>query len=220
MSGRTLVIGDIHGYVSALDAVLAAAAPGSDDTVITLGDYVDRGPDSRAVVDRLIETARYCRLVPILGNHDEVVLTLADGDHKYFLDWLSYGGDATLASYDVSVPSEFPESHLDFFRSCLPYHETDTHFFTHANYLEDEPLDRQPGKVLRWESLRVRFPGPHCSGKRAILGHTAQRTGEVLNRDYLTCLDTWIYGDGWLTLLDLETGRIYQADGEGKLRRV
>jgi Calcineurin-like phosphoesterase len=218
MSERILVIGDIHGYLPALDAVLAAAAPGADDLVVTLGDYVDRGPDSRGVIERLIEVGQHCRLKPILGNHEEIVLNLADGDNTYYIEWLGYGGEQTLESYDCRHPKDFPPEHLAFLRGCLPYYETDDFIFLHASYLEDYPLEELSEQVLRWESLRNRIPGPHCSGRRAIVGHTAQHSGEILNRDWLTCIDTWVYGDGWLTLLDLSTGRIYQASGEGRLR--
>src|SRR5262249_47793301 len=75
MAGRTIAIGDIHGCPDALAALLDAVAPGREDTVVTLGDYIDRGPDSRRVLDRLIALAGRCRLVPLLGNHEEALLS-------------------------------------------------------------------------------------------------------------------------------------------------
>ena len=79
MPGRTIAIGDIHGCSAALAALVAAIEPSKDDTVITLGDYIDRGPDSRGVLDQLIALAARCRLIPLLGDHEEMLLdTLRD----------------------------------------------------------------------------------------------------------------------------------------------
>jgi len=74
MAGRTIAIGDIHGCPDALAAVLDAVAPVREDTVVTLGDYIDRGPDSRGVLVQLLALAGRCRLVPLLGNHEEALL--------------------------------------------------------------------------------------------------------------------------------------------------
>ena len=79
-------------------------------------------------------------------------------------------------------------------------------------------LDAQPVETLLWESLKVRQPGPHCSGKTAIVGHTSQKSGEILDLGHLKCIDTWCYGDGWLTALDVETGRVWQANKKGRIR--
>src|SRR5947199_263996 len=95
---RTIAIGDIHGCSKALDAVLDAIAVRPDDVVVTLGDYIDRGPDSKGVLDRLIDLAGRCHLVPILGNHDQMLLEVRSG--KYPVQWfLDIGGGATFASY-------------------------------------------------------------------------------------------------------------------------
>ena len=218
MAARILAIGDIHGCTAALEAVVAAADPQAEDTVITLGDYTDRGPDSRGTIDFLIELGRRCTLVPLLGNHDWVVLELAAGHMDTFGNWLTYGGDTTLASYDCSSPAEFPSDHLDFLRSCRLTFETDHHFFLHGNYIKELPLADQPQEVVLWDSLRYRHPGPHCSGKTAILGHTAQKTGDMLDLGYAKCIDTWIYGNGWLTMLDVLGGQMWQAGKQGNLR--
>ena len=218
MSNRVLAIGDIHGYTAALDALLEAIVPRKRDTIITLGDYVDRGPDVRGTIDRLIGLAKQCRLVPILGNHDEMLLDILDNRLSLLPDWLSFGGTATLASYGCTHPRDIPQEHVDFLRSCASWHETERHFFVHASYLPRKPLRKQPLDVLRWESIRAKVPGPHRSGKTAVVSHTAQKTGEVLRLDHLICIDTWVYGDGWLTALDVDTDQVWQADKTGRLR--
>jgi serine/threonine protein phosphatase 1 len=220
MTARTIAIGDIHGCSAALDALLNALRPRPEDTIVTLGDYINRGPDSRGVLDRLIDLGRRCRLVPLLGNHEEMLFEALAG--SYPLDYfLGVGGDATLDSYgpgrDLSL---VPEEHWGFLGGCLGFHETDTHIFTHAGYDPDLPMGEQAGTVLRWESLRYSAPGPHTSGKTVVVGHTSQKGGEVLDLGYLKCIDTFCHGGGWLTALDVTTGEVWQADRGGALRRI
>jgi serine/threonine protein phosphatase 1 len=221
MTPRTIAIGDIHGCLAALETLLEAIAPARQDVLVTLGDYVDRGPDSRGVLARLLALARQTRLVPLLGNHDEMMLSVCAGRQDLLAGWLVFGGRQTLASYDADSPEQLARGHrrhLDFLRSCRLFHETERHFLVHANYKADLPLDQQPRQLLLWLSLKDNQPGPHCSGKLAVVGHTAQKNGEILDLGYLTCIDTCCYGDGWLTAMELETGRLWQADKEGKIR--
>ncbi len=98
---RTIAIGDIHGCSIALEALIEAINPQPDDTIIPLGDYVDRGIDSKGVLDLLIELRDRCNLVPILGNHDQMMLHARDG-RSDFQFWLNCGGDAALDSYGSS----------------------------------------------------------------------------------------------------------------------
>ncbi len=66
--------------------------------------------------------------------------------------------------------------------------------------------------------MKMRQPGPHISGKTAIIGHASQKSGEILDLGYLKCIDTWCYGDGWLTALDIDSGQMWQADKAGRMR--
>jgi serine/threonine protein phosphatase 1 len=218
MTGRIIAVGDIHGCAAALEAILRALAPAPDDTIVTLGDYVDRGPDSRGVIDQLIALSKHCQLVPLMGNHEEMMLEVVR-DKQAPYRWLQHGGVETLDSYgffgDMSV---IPESHLEFFRSMKDFYETETHFFVHANYNPELPLDKQSIHTLRWQKLTEITPGPHRNGKRAVVGHTHDRHGEIFDIGHLTCIDTYCYGGGWLTALDVTTGTLWQADAEGRLR--
>ena len=216
MPRRTIVIGDIHGCSHAIDALIRAIAPGPDDTLITLGDMIDRGPDSRGVVDLLIDVSSRCRFVPILGNHDEMLLD-ALHDPRALAMWTSCGGAATLDSYGGTLDG-IPEAHRDFLRSCLDWYATDGHFYTHACYSEALPLERQSAIDLRWRSLRDGLPGRHASGKVAVLGHTSQKDGVVLDGGHFVCIDTYCYGGGWLTALEIESGCYWQASADGQIR--
>ena len=80
-------------------------------------------------------------------------------------------------------------------------------------------LADQPRETLLWESLKARQPGPHCSGKTAIMGHTSQKSGEILELGYAKCIDTRCYDQGWLTALDVESGQVWQADKRGERRK-
>jgi serine/threonine protein phosphatase 1 len=218
MAGRVIAIGDIHGCAAALRSVLDACAPESTDTVVTLGDYGDRGPDTRGVLEQLLDLAKRCQLVPILGNHDEMLLGILAG-HRYLLnDWLTFGGDATLASYDAAVPEDIPAAHVAFLRQCRTWYETKRNFFVHASYVASLPLKKQSADVLRWKTVGDPPPGPHRSQKCAIVGHTSQRSGQILDLGYLKCIDTYVYGNGWLTALDVHTGQVWQADKNGNFR--
>lgn len=215
-AGRLIAIGDIHGCSTAVRALLGAIDPRPEDTIVALGDYVDRGPDSRGVLDELIALAERCRLVPILGNHDEMMLHARDGrDDLRF--WLQCGGQVALDSYGQGLElNAVPRGHIGFLQSCLDYFQSERHFFVHANYCPELPLDRQNGETLRWLSLRDSVPGPHSSGKIAVVGHTPQP--EVLNLGDLICLDTDCCHGGWLTALDVATGTLWQADNSGRFK--
>jgi serine/threonine protein phosphatase 1 len=216
MPGRTIAIGDIHGCSTALAALVREIVPQPDDTIITLGDYVDRGIDSKGVVDQLIALADRCRLIPILGNHDEMMLHARDGRGD-FQFWMDCGGIATLDSYGSTGRLDLiPAAHFRLLERCLPFVESDTHFFVHANYKPELPLERQDGETLRWLSLLDFVPPPHCSGKCAVVGHTPQP--DVLDLGHLIGIDTCCCTGGWRTALDVVSGQQWQADERGNLR--
>jgi serine/threonine protein phosphatase 1 len=212
---RILAIGDIHGCSRALDLVLAAVKPRPEDRIITLGDYVDRGLDSCGVLDRLIELQQTGCLVALRGNHDQMMLDARD-QVLSDADWFSCGGRETLASYGRGATlADVPAAHWDFLENVLvDWHETATHFFVHANADSELPLEEQPRHLLLWEKLDN--PRPHVSGKVMICGHTRQLSGEPLNLGHTICLDTWVYGQGWLTCLDVTSGQIWQANQLGQ----
>jgi serine/threonine protein phosphatase 1 len=215
--GRTIAIGDIHGCDAALTAILAAVAPATDDTIVVLGDFVDRGPNTCGVIEQLLELSRRCQLVTLLGNHEEMLLLARDDDLE-LRAWLQFGGRETLESYGVTQLTGVPDGHIRFITNCRQFFENDTHLFVHASYLADKEPKEFPPHVLRWESLWERIPPPHHSGKKVVVGHTALQEGEVFDLGYLTCIDTYCYGGGWLTALEPATGTRWQADRAGNLR--
>jgi len=217
---RTLVIGDIHGYLGTLEALLDAVAPTASDRLITLGDYVDRGPDSRGVLERLIELQAQGNLIALLGNHDEMMLSALKGDPLHSRAWLIFGGLATLASYGLALEEiqQIPATHRKFLESCLPWYETDSHLFVHALVDPHKPMAEQDPHLLRWEKLHQ--PLQHVSGKTLVCGHTRQDEGWPLCWPGGVCLDTGVYeGPGWLSCLLVESGEVVQANRHGEIRR-
>jgi len=218
MSARLIAIGDIHGCKLALDRLLDTINPSPRDTVVTLGDYVDRGPDSRGVIDRLIQLGKETRHIALMGNNEEMMLGVVRKQMPHDM-WLRHGGVETLDSYEFRGDLDFlPESHLEFFESLTPFHEESGHFFTHAAYSPKIPLSEQEAEMLRWHSLHESLPTRHLNGKIAVVGHTANKNGEILDHGHLICIDTYCYGGGWLTGLDVFSGATWQASREGKLR--
>ena len=221
---RVLAIGDVHGCLDQLDALLDWVQPAPDDKLVTLGDYVDRGPDSRRVLDRLLALTGRCRLIPLLGNHDELLLdALADLDA--LPRWLRLGGTDTLRSYGWqrggprrALADWIPLPHRQFLARCKAYHETATPLFVHAGYVPELPMSQQPPMPLRWRVTDPATAVPHESGKVAIVGHTQQQSGEILDLGFLICIDTNCARGGWLTALDVGSGRVWQADRAGRLR--
>jgi serine/threonine protein phosphatase 1 len=217
---RILAIGDIHGCSRALATLLGMVNPRPEDLVITLGDYVDRGPDSFGVVEQLRALHRTGRLVALLGNHEEMMLAARQGPDN-LTGWLACGGRQALASYSVLGDGgklvDVPDEHWDFLENgCSDWYETESHLFAHANVNPDMPMDEQPGYMLRWEAIDN--SAPHCSGKVLICGHTQQRSGLPLDLGHAVCIDTWAYGSGWLTCLDVKSGRVWQANEAGRQR--
>ncbi len=220
MSGRLIAIGDIHGCSTALDQLLSAIDPGASDTLVTLGDYVDRGPDTKGVIDRLIDLKNRCQLITLQGNHEEMMLDVVRDGNPH-IRWLQHGGIDTLDSYGfVGDLSVIPSEHHRFFDEMVDYFESDEHMFMHANYLPDTSLADLDIYTLRWLKLTDYTPGPHQSGKRAFVGHTHDRAGEIFDIGHLTCIDTYCYGGGWLTALDVASGQIWQANQSGETRQV
>jgi serine/threonine protein phosphatase 1 len=217
---RTLAIGDIHGCITALTTLARAAEIRDDELVITLGDYVDRGPNSCAVVDWLIDRSRRGGLVALRGNH-ELMMVRARDDESQMEEWLKNGGDAALSSYspfdDAGSLADVPDHHWEFFDTvCRDWYETDTHFFVHANAFPDLALDEQPEFMLFWEQFND--PSPHQSGKTMVCGHTPQKSGLPISIGHAICIDTRAHKGGWLTCLDVKSGRYWQANESGEHR--
>jgi serine/threonine protein phosphatase 1 len=215
---RILAIGDIHGCSIAFNTLLELVNPQPEDLIITLGDYVDRGPDSKGVIEKLLKLHQEKNVVSLKGNHEIMMLEARKGQKEADL-WLSVGGLAALFSYsgtwDSGKLTDIPEEHWNFLEyQCVNYWETENHIFVHANVNPELPLSEQPEGMLFWRKFSEQKP--HYSGKTMICGHTRQTSGQPLYLDHGICIDTWVYGEGWLTCLDVISGKIWQTNQKGE----
>ena len=215
---RVIAIGDIHGCSNALRALLDAIAPGPGDTIVTLGDYVDWGPDSRGVIEQLIDLSRRCNLIALLGNHEEMLLESLESD-SMLRSWLELGGEETLSSYPYEGGAEIlPNEHVEFIRGCRDFYETSSHIFVHANYDANVPLEQTDRTTLGWRFIDEHRVQTHFSGKTVVVGHTPQVSGLVLDLGCLICIDTDCSRGGWLTALDVRSRIVTQAHQDGRCR--
>jgi len=213
---RTLAFGDIHGCFTSLETVWNEVKPSVDDHVVMLGDYVDRGLQTKDVINFLIEKSRSHKIEFLQGNH-EVKMLLTRGYKNEFDAWLEHwDAQATMDSYPVTSVHDIPETHWEFLRTCKPYVETQTHIFVHACVEADQPIEQQNAYTLVHKKLMDE--GPHCSGKTIICGHTAQSNHKPLNLGHTLCIDTDAGRDGWVTCLHVETGNYWQADEKATTR--
>lgn len=219
---RHLAIGDIHGCFVSLKTLADFVGFRADDVIVTLGDYVNRGPNTHAVLDWLLDLKKRQTLVALKGNHEIMMLEARESPSK-FRYWMESGGDATLRSSapfegDPGRIGDIPDRHWRFLERLKSYYETDTHFFVHAGAYPDFPLDEQPSYMLFWEKWD--HPPRHESGKIMVCGHTSQKSGLPITNGHAICIDTWACGGGWLSCLDAESGTIWQANEQGETRML
>lgn len=218
---RIYAVGDVHGRADLLarlferiDADRRSAAD-VDSIEILLGDYIDRGPESREVIDMIIAREKANRVVCLRGNHEDMLLK-AIATAARMPQWLENGGRETLLSYGVvplSSKSQFqlhaelndalPESHRDFLHRLRLSYACGDYFFVHAGIDPERSFDRQRAEDLLW--IRGKFlahAGP--LEKIVVHGHTPQMQPQL--GGYRINLDTGAYITGTLTCLVLEGG--------------
>lgn len=215
----TYAIGDIHGCLDAFLALIRAVGPEREDTVVLLGDYVNRGADSRGVIDRILYLRNETRVVALRGNHDATMIEARKGA-KALEYWKRIGGDATLESYPGGRLDGVPPDHWEFLvDGCRDWYETESHIFVHATLEPKKKLEDQPQQALHWERLDEKAK-PHRSGKTVICGHTSQRDGRPLDLGHTICIDTGCVYGLWLTCLDVQSGRMWQSNLRGQVREA
>lgn len=218
---RIYAIGDVHGCLSHLESMHLriqrdlAENPPADWRVVHVGDYVDRGANSRGVIDFLIRLQAHDRRhICLMGNHDQMFSTSVQGRGQRIATWMEQGGDATLQSYGMSrdnleraiidgrkLEDAFPNHHLKFLDGLGHYVHYGDYFFTHAGIDPEFPLDDQDPEDLMW--IRGRFLNDERDhGAVIVHGHTPVKTVEV--RPNRIGIDTGAVFGRSLTCLVLE----------------
>ncbi|MCM3609766.1 fructose-bisphosphatase class III [Planococcus sp. MERTA32b] len=173
---RTLVISDIHGELELFEELLQKAGYDADeDQLILLGDYVDRGPDSKGVLERVVELKKEGAIV-LSGNHDAMMLAAANGEPAALERWARIGAIPTLQSYDPSIKdAELPTSaafleHVAFIKEMEFFHETEDAIFVHAGVQPGTPVQETDPYTLIW--IREEFYKVYEGEKAVVFGHT------------------------------------------------
>lgn len=223
---RLYAVGDVHGCLDLLkrleDRIAGSARECSGEAaVIFLGDYIDRGPDSRGVIEHL-SAGQFAGLpaAHLLGNHEDILLE-ALSEPPLVREWLRWGGMATLASYGVALPANvdpaerdhaiagamreaLPEHHLDFLKGLQLSYQTGDYLFVHAGIRPGRSLDKQS----RHDMLTIREPflsSTKALPARVIHGHSVAFEAQV--SPCRIGIDTGAYATGRLSAVLLEGGR-------------
>jgi serine/threonine protein phosphatase 1 len=205
MVRRIFAVGDIHGCRQKLEQLLVKIdwRPENHELLVFLGDYIDRGPDSYGVVERVLELKNRWRerVVVLKGNHEQMFINFICGRENLSLN--SNGVAWTLRSYDRNKP--FPVSHIKFYEELVLYHETEHHIFVHAGLKPGVPLADQTEEDFLW--IRDKFLGSDYDfGKTVVFGHTPFR--EPFICPGRAGIDTGAVFNGRLTCLEVVEGRL------------
>jgi serine/threonine protein phosphatase 1 len=201
----TFAIPDLHGRADLLEHAFAAIAQyASSGTIVALGDYIDRGPRSRRVIELLMAgPPQGFRLVCLKGNHEDMMVQAYAAPHKYAEAWMKYGGAKTLLSY--GHPGDAPVSvayvnkaHVSWVSALATSYEDTHRIFVHARIIDGVPLDKQSGRDLMWRSYDPDDPGG-WGGKHVVHGHEDREEGP-LHFPLRTNLDTRAWKTGRLVV--------------------
>jgi len=196
----TYVIPDVHGRYDLLCAGLAeiaARAAGKTSVIVTIGDYVDKGPDSRQVIERLLSgVGEGFSLVALKGNHDAMMVD-ALRDPARMAAWIAKGGDAALASYGGD-PTAVPQTHIDWLDRLRLMHIDAHRLYVHAGVDPVLPLDRQSEETLLWKRYPTGYAGGFAN-LHVVHGHDNDPEGPLLYEGR-TNLDTLAWRTGRLTI--------------------
>jgi serine/threonine protein phosphatase 1 len=213
---KIFAIGDIHGCLFKLEKMISLLRNTIDrdnDTLVFIGDYIDRGPDPKGVVDFVLDLrGKFSKIVFLLGNHEEIFLNYINNGKDGYLFFMN-GGDTTADSYRFTETHEkgeiyVPEDHMDFFTTLLPYYETENYIFVHAGLRPGIPLEEQRIEDLTW--IRHEFiRSSYDFGKIVVFGHTPLL--EPLIEYNKIGIDTGAVYGGLLTCVELPEQKIYQV---------
>lgn len=211
---KTFAIGDIHGCLDQLQRLhRKIPADPAEDTLVFIGDYIDRGRESRGVVDYVLGLREACaKLVCLCGNHESMLLNYLEGVEEEL--YLQNGGGATLRTYGIFLSDsprvrkeKIPAEHLRFFESLLPYYETDQYLFVHAGLRPGLPVAGQSAQDMQW--IRREFiDSEENFGKRVVFGHT--HFSAPLVAENKIGIDTGAVYGGRLTCVELPALKFYQ----------
>lgn len=215
MDKRIFVIGDIHGCFKTFRRLLFERLQiNLNDEIYLLGDYIDRGPDSKAVIDLIIDLQnKSYKIFPIAGNHESMFLDAVSG--KNLTSWLRSGAAKTFKSFKISSINQVPKEYFDFLNNLPYYIILDNFILVHGslNFNSPEPFSDYQSMV--WE--RVTFVDKSITeGRRLIVGHTPSTVFEIensLSGDFIRldggCVYNYDFRYGYLAALEINKMNLY-----------
>jgi serine/threonine protein phosphatase 1 len=223
---RLLAIGDIHGHLQALHSLLDAHEFSPEDTIVFLGDYVDKGPDVAGVLDFLSELSANENFIFLRGNHDQMLIDAYRDPNKILL-WECLAGDDPLRSYGTGsskdLLQQIPEAHIKFLEErCQDYYENSEFIFVHGGTQFHLSPSEDDQDHMHWLTLST--AAAHHSGRTVICGHSAQESGRIVDLGHTICIDTGITKGKFITCLDTSDFSFVQSSqcgaiSEGLLQR-
>ena len=215
---RVYIVGDIHGCAQELEVLVAGLPLQPDDRLVFLGDYIDRGPGSREVVDFLLrlKAERNYQLTCLKGNHEDMFLDFLGKEGHFGEGFLDNGGQATLRSYRVpqgvsgqEVADRLPPEHLQFFQELETFTVVDKVLCVHAGVNPLLPLAEQTVEEMLW--IRQEFlTNTHLLPYTVVFGHTPHRAVRF-ELPYKVGLDTGLVYGGKLSCLEVTEKQLYQV---------
>jgi len=237
----TYAIGDIHGYDDLFERMIDriqvdAEILGERPRIVLLGDYIDRGPASRQVLERLrrLQSAPWCDLVALMGNHEEALLRFLN-EPEFGDTWRDWGGAATLDSYGLVMPyiarsaeiweqvsqtfaAKIDPSHLEMLKAMPSSFQAEDYLFVHAGVDPDRPLAEQGSATFMY--IRGRFLRADQSCEYVVVhGHSPHKV--PANTRWRIGIDTGVYYSGILTAMRLhgEERELFQVSREMDMDR-
>lgn len=225
---RIYAIGDIHGRADLLENLIKrieaddAVRPNAATSLIFLGDLIDRGPDSRHVVERIMAMcAASPQCICLQGNHEQLLIKAWDGDRTVLPTFHRAGARATMLSYGVDpdeydrwdfdelqrqIRTHIPEAHAEFLRTLPPYHQNGDYLFVHAGIRPGVSIPEQRSDDMKW--IREEFiASQHDHGVMVVHGHSIRPQVDI--RPNRIGIDTGAYKSDVLTAIGIEADQCW-----------
>lgn len=242
MKNKTIVFGDIHGHykqlISLFKKVVKAGAMPEKDTFVFIGDYVDGGPDTKKVIQQLIDWKKqYPHWQMLYGNHEDLLLDALSERHPIYGDyylWYNQGGkdttdsyvrDSKLSIYERALvnPSDvIPMKHIQFMKNLPTWYEDEYGFYVHGGIMPDMSIEENCRNTVRYDMIWIRdqfIDSDYDWGKKIIFGHTINWKGSYPPYKHLSPivmknkigLDTFAHNVGRLTAIILPEEKFFQT---------
>lgn len=223
---RYLLISDIHGGLETFEELLEQIKyDATNDQLVLLGDYIDRGSDARGVVNKVMDLQKEGAIV-LRGNHDDMLIAAVNNEENAWKRWEKNGALPTLQSYDKKITTmEIPQTdefkkHVEFLDNLDYYYETDDYIFVHGGVDPNIPLEQTDPYTLVW--IREKFHKGYTGKKTVVFGHTRtpilhkdkENTDVYFGSNNIIGIDGGAVYGGQLNCLELPSKNVYATQGK------